>query len=259
MRAKYQDNLENMQWFKSFYEKNYTGQLYDPIVRRTKGKGADQTTAFALSSAKRGPSHTEPSTEENTAPSSGSTQRPTKTASSTTTSNTTAVTTNKRMSTGGSTTAPSTANPGPKPSSSATTVNASSGLSNSGVRTNSNVVTSPAHHSSTSSQQIENYKHKINELTQMNNDLTLSVESLEKERDWYFSKLRDIEIMLQTYSGTDKKTVDGIFKILYATDDEFVTLDENNTNSSNNHLPNEQNTSQHSETVSPTKPISLEG
>jgi hypothetical protein len=55
MRAKYQDNLENMQWFKSFYEKNCGTQPYDPIPRRAKGKGADNMPAFALDPARRGP------------------------------------------------------------------------------------------------------------------------------------------------------------------------------------------------------------
>ena len=45
------------------------------------------------------------------------------------------------------------------------------------------------------------------------------VESLEKERDFYFGKLRDVEIMLQSYDGPDRATVDALFKILYATDD----------------------------------------
>jgi RP/EB family microtubule-associated protein len=51
------------------------------------------------------------------------------------------------------------------------------------------------------------------------------VDSLEKERDFYFGKLRDVEILLQSYSGTDRPTVDALFKILYATDDaDFVSL-----------------------------------
>jgi hypothetical protein len=41
VRAKYQDNLENMQWFKSFFEKNFAGGEYDPLARRAKGKGAE--------------------------------------------------------------------------------------------------------------------------------------------------------------------------------------------------------------------------
>ncbi len=52
------------------------------------------------------------------------------------------------------------------------------------------------------------------------------VESLEKERDFYFGKLRDVEIMLQSYAGPDRETVDALFKILYAADDaDFVSVD----------------------------------
>jgi RP/EB family microtubule-associated protein len=51
------------------------------------------------------------------------------------------------------------------------------------------------------------------------------VESLEKERDFYFGKLRDVEILLQSYAGSDKATVDALFKILYAADDaDFVAV-----------------------------------
>lgn len=52
------------------------------------------------------------------------------------------------------------------------------------------------------------------------------VESLEKERDFYFGKLRDVEIMLQSYAGPDRETVDALFKILYAADDaDFVSVE----------------------------------
>ena len=52
------------------------------------------------------------------------------------------------------------------------------------------------------------------------------VESLEKERDFYFGKLRDVEILLQSYSGPDRETVDALFKILYAADDtDFVSVE----------------------------------
>lgn len=39
IRGKYQDNLEFMQWFKKFYELNASGQPYDAIAQREKGKG----------------------------------------------------------------------------------------------------------------------------------------------------------------------------------------------------------------------------
>ena len=55
--------------------------------------------------------------------------------------------------------------------------------------------------------------------------LNLQVESLEKERDFYFGKLRDVEILLQSYSGPDRPTVDALFKILYLTDEDFVSVE----------------------------------
>jgi len=39
-------------------------------------------------------------------------------------------------------------------------------------------------------------------------------------------KLRDIEILMQTYKGTDTTTVEAVLKIMYATDADFVALDE---------------------------------
>jgi len=39
IRAKYQDNLEMMQWMKNFFDHNCAESEYDPVERRTKGKG----------------------------------------------------------------------------------------------------------------------------------------------------------------------------------------------------------------------------
>ena len=51
------------------------------------------------------------------------------------------------------------------------------------------------------------------------------METVEKERDFYFGKLRDVEILLQSYSGPDRPTVDALFKILYLADDDFVQVE----------------------------------
>ncbi|PKI49831.1 hypothetical protein CRG98_029775, partial [Punica granatum] len=51
-------------------------------------------------------------------------------------------------------------------------------------------------------------------------ELKLSVDSLEKERDFYFAKLRDIEIVCQCPQVESLPIVGAIKKILYAADDD---------------------------------------
>jgi RP/EB family microtubule-associated protein len=54
----------------------------------------------------------------------------------------------------------------------------------------------------------------------------LQSETLEKERDFYFGKLRDIEILLQARGGesNDNPAVQDILKILYASEEEKVQV-----------------------------------
>ncbi|ESW28755.1 hypothetical protein PHAVU_002G015300 [Phaseolus vulgaris] len=63
------------------------------------------------------------------------------------------------------------------------------------------------------------YEEKITELK-------LSIDSLEKERDFYFAKLRDIEILCQTPEIEHSPIVEAIQKILYATDDDGTAVAE---------------------------------
>lgn len=64
---------------------------------------------------------------------------------------------------------------------------------------------------------------EIKKLTAEVNELNLTVEGLEKERDFYFSKLRDIEVICQEKEGDDTYTdfVAQIIEILYATEEGF--------------------------------------
>ncbi|XVF61248.1 hypothetical protein PTKIN_Ptkin08bG0115100 [Pterospermum kingtungense] len=56
--------------------------------------------------------------------------------------------------------------------------------------------------------------------------LKLYVDSLEKERDFYFAKLRDIEILCQTSEIEDSSIVAAIKRILYATDGDASVVTE---------------------------------
>ncbi|KAJ4714807.1 Microtubule-associated protein RP/EB [Melia azedarach] len=57
-------------------------------------------------------------------------------------------------------------------------------------------------------------------------ELKLSVDSLEKERDFYFAKLRDIEILCQSHEIEHLPVVGAIKRILYSTDDDTSVVAE---------------------------------
>uniref|UniRef100_A0A453D9R6 EB1 C-terminal domain-containing protein n=1 Tax=Aegilops tauschii subsp. strangulata TaxID=200361 RepID=A0A453D9R6_AEGTS len=59
-------------------------------------------------------------------------------------------------------------------------------------------------------------------------DLKVSVDNTEKERDFYFSKLRDIEILCQRPELEHLPMTKGIRKILYAADAKDSSLPEAN-------------------------------
>nr|GEU51476.1 microtubule-associated protein RP/EB family member 1C-like [Tanacetum cinerariifolium] len=57
-------------------------------------------------------------------------------------------------------------------------------------------------------------------------DLKLTMDSLEKERDFYFAKLRDVEILCQHPSVSNLPAIDAIKKILYAAEDDASIVEE---------------------------------
>ncbi len=64
-------------------------------------------------------------------------------------------------------------------------------------------------------------------LTKNNAELRIEVDGVEKERDFYFDKLREIEVMLQDLDESSKNNTvtQSIFKILYATADGFEQVE----------------------------------
>nr|CAD7588964.1 unnamed protein product [Timema genevievae] len=57
-------------------------------------------------------------------------------------------------------------------------------------------------------------------------DMKLTVDGLEKERDFYFGKLRDIEMMCQEHDSEQNPILQKILDILYATEDGFAPPEE---------------------------------
>lgn len=59
-------------------------------------------------------------------------------------------------------------------------------------------------------------------LNQQLSELKLSVEGLEKERDFYFRKLRDIELICQEHENDNQPVISRIIDVLYATEEGFI-------------------------------------
>ena len=58
-------------------------------------------------------------------------------------------------------------------------------------------------------------------------DMRMNMDTVEKERDFYFGKLRDIELLLQANDTKKTPLTDSVLKILYASEEEKVIIDEN--------------------------------
>lgn len=59
--------------------------------------------------------------------------------------------------------------------------------------------------------------------------MKVSVENLERERDFYYLKLREVEILCQQHEGENVPFLQQVLDILYKTDDadEFVNPEQN--------------------------------
>lgn len=84
-----------------------------------------------------------------------------------------------------------------------------------------NNVGSNGHAHANAELQQENLR-MINEV----NEIKSTLDGLEKERDFYFGKLRDIEVMCQEYESEDLPALKKILEILYATADGFAPPEE---------------------------------
>merc|ERR1719244_1324946 len=67
---------------------------------------------------------------------------------------------------------------------------------------------------------------QIEDLTTQVLEMKLTVEGLEKERDFYFGKLRDVEVMCQENEAEDGEIIRKVLDILYQTEDGFAVPEE---------------------------------
>ncbi|XP_035533997.1 microtubule-associated protein RP/EB family member 3-like isoform X2 [Morone saxatilis] len=146
VKGKFQDNFEFLQWFKKFFDANYDGKEYDPVLTRQGQEGTPPPP-------NQGPMRTSP-------------------------------------------TVPKTVPPPQRQ------INMTSSRRNTPMTRNGGDA-------------------ELIELNQQLLDLKLTVEGLEKERDFYFGKLRDIELLCQE-NENDNPVLTKIMDTLYATEEGFA-------------------------------------
>lgn len=203
IRAKYQDNLEFCQWLKAFFDQAAPPDRddYDPVAVRAKGKGGKRLEPHFRAGGGGGRAAT---TSRRPAPSRAAPPATVKKASSA----------------------------------------GSAGGGAAGMR-------SPPVRVARASQQKENQRpgrkgtaagaqadaavadaqliKKNAELTSKCAELDLTLKGIEQERDFYFEKLRGIEVMLQVHeekgaASDTERLVKKIYKVLYATSEDNVEV-----------------------------------
>ncbi|XP_034110756.1 microtubule-associated protein RP/EB family member 1 isoform X7 [Drosophila nasuta] len=189
IKGRFQDNFEFLQWFKKFFDANYDGRDYDASgVREGAPMGFGSGAVKSL-----------PGTSSGGVASSY-----------------------KRVTTATSTRPAAT--PASKPISKVPPRTTNSTPPNRLVAGNTGAVKKNDAAGAASNHQIEELSNQVRPEVM---DMRLNLEGLEKERDFYFSKLRDIEILCQEADDADPaQLIQKILDILYATEDGFAPPDD---------------------------------
>jgi len=224
IRAKYQDNLEFCQWLKAFFEMTARDRPdYDPVAARSKGKGGKVAKKHFANTAKMHNSKLLP-TDRHTAGASAPGN-----SSSSRSSRPSSASGSRRQPTTKTTTATARIRPSSKENSFPTT-GTTSNRKAAATRSTSNDSGADATAATLA------LKKKNAELVARNAELEIEVSNMEKERDFYFSKLRDVELIMQVHDehvkeglsndGDSEAVIEKIFTILYAKSEDDIHVDD---------------------------------
>lgn len=236
-RGKYQDNLEFMQWFKGFCSNHSIPESYDAVAARAKGKGASKVAqVFGTAGTEI---RTVKARRHQSSGAMGAEQRGPKPVVGGTSSTSSTGTADKENGSGGveSTSTQATS----RPLRSSTTNNANSSVATS---SNRDSTVKPM----TSSTETAQLQREMKTLEKEHSELKMHIDGVEKERDFYFEKLRNIEVMLQELGEKEAAAKGGdaavaaaatdrlfghhpsslagqIMKVLYEASEDFVAVE----------------------------------
>ncbi|XP_032937225.1 microtubule-associated protein RP/EB family member 2 isoform X1 [Catharus ustulatus] len=80
--------------------------------------------------------------------------------------------------------------------------------------------------SSSASKSDKDLETQVIQLSEQVHSLKLALEGVEKERDFYFGKLREIELLCQEHGGENNDLVNRLMEVLYASDEHESHTDE---------------------------------
>mmetsp|Transcript_24571 Transcript_24571/g.52948 ORF Transcript_24571/g.52948 Transcript_24571/m.52948 type:complete len:465 (-) Transcript_24571:262-1656(-) len=241
IRGKYQDNLEFCQWLKAFFDQTAPmmrggREGYDPVAVRAKGKGGKAVASGAGKKpiARSGSTASSSRTVGSSRSGSGATGASSRSARSTTA----AAATSTRPTSGSSSTSSSRVSASSRGLKENTANSSSSSrLLPANPRKPSSAAAVAKYEEEIRSLKSENtgLKSKYSELEHASAEIEMTLQTVESERDFYFEKLRGVEVMLQVFkekedsvqgSGCVTKVMDSIFKVMYATMDDDIAVDD---------------------------------
>ncbi|GCB75251.1 hypothetical protein scyTo_0019745 [Scyliorhinus torazame] len=186
MKGKFQDNFEFLQWFRRFFDANYDGKPYDALAARQGQEAGPAPTAHNPLFNK--PKKTLSTLSAATGQCSASTTALDKKALRSSSSGTYLLRSKAAPKGGGAAAAPG-----------------------------------PAQKSATERSSMSgNGDMHVAELAEQVKSLKADLVELEKERDFYFGKLRNIEVICQENQREDSVLIQQVEKVLYSIDDGFI-------------------------------------